>query len=237
MVVLASLTFPSAALCNERDAVVDAVAAARGTASLAALLACCLLVAIASATVLTTTAGARRGVSAVTRLLAVTRPATAEVVPNRPGFDWNRIRALPEVEALTTFPAYSGLSTDAATDNTPHPFVPADTGAMRAIETPVVLTGRLADPAASAAELRLATALGLTRAQGTAVAAATGWLALGRPGNGPAVRRSTVAWAAAQAGLPVPTVVGVRFALEPGRGANAVPARAALLARSAACSA
>jgi hypothetical protein len=112
-----------------------------------ALLACCLLVAIASATVLTATAGARRGASAVTRLLAVTRPATAEVVPNQPGFDWNRIRALPEVEALTTFPAYTSLLTDAAPDNTPNSFVPADTEAMRTIETPVVLAGRLADPA------------------------------------------------------------------------------------------
>jgi FtsX-like permease family len=426
-----------------------------------ALLACCLLVAIASATVLTATAGARRGASTVTRLLAVTRPATAEVVPNEPGFDWNRIRALPEVEALTTFPAYTGLPTDVAPDNTP--FVPADTEAMRTIETPVVLAGRLADPArpdeavvtpafvrstgrgvgdtvtarlttpaqastsfvggpetrpagplvrlrivgvvrslwygddiggrgalipspglfaryranflgaagdvplnaivrlrgggadlpafradlarltrgssidvldlatlaghyrsvtgfesacllafalavflaglvlagqaiarlvaASAGELRLATALGLTRGQGTAVAvagpvaaavagtsvgvalaivasrwmpfgvaatkepdpglaadwlvlgaglvvfpalaagvaAATGWLALGRHASGPAARRSAVAQAAARSGLPVPAVVGVRFALDPGRGANAVPARAALL--------
>lgn len=426
-----------------------------------ALVACCLLVAITSATVLTAVAGARRGASTVTRLLTVTRPATAEVVPNQPGFDWNRIRALPEVEALTTFPAYTSLPTDVAPANTPSP--PADTEAMRTIETPVVLAGRLADPArpdeavvtpafvrstgrgvgdtvtarlttpaqasaslragpdtrpagpavrlsivgvvrslwygddvggrgglipspglfaryranflgtagdvplnaivrlrggeadlpafraelarvtgrptidvldlatlirhyrsvtgfesacllafglaaflaglvlagqaiarlvaASAAELRLATALGLTRAQGTAVAAAgpvaaavagvsvgvalavvasrwmpfgvaatkepnpgvsadwlvlgaglavfpllaagvaaaTGWLALGRHGSGPAVRRSPVAQAAAQAGLPVPAVVGVRFALEPGRGANAVPARAALL--------
>src|SRR5215470_793703 len=112
-----------------------------------ALLACCLLVAIASATVLTAVSGARRGASTVTRLLAVTRPATAEVVPNQPGFDWNRIRALPEVEALTTFPAYTGLFTDVAPADTPSPFVPADTEAMRTIETPVVLTGRLADPA------------------------------------------------------------------------------------------
>ena len=111
-----------------------------------ALLACCLLVAITSATVLTAVAGARRGASAVTRLLAVTRPATAEVVPNQPGFDWNRIRALPEVAALTTFPAYTDLPTDVAPANAPKPFVPADTEAMRTIETPVVLAGRLADP-------------------------------------------------------------------------------------------
>jgi hypothetical protein len=115
-----------------------------------ALLACCLLVAITSATVLTAVAGARRGASTVTRLLAVTRPATAEVVPNQPGFDWNRIRALPEVEALTTFPAYTSLPTDAAPDNTPNGFIPADTAAMRTVETPVVLAGRLADPASPA---------------------------------------------------------------------------------------
>jgi len=428
-----------------------------------ALLACGLLVAVTSATVLTAVAGARRGESAVTRLLAVTRPATAEVVPNQPGFDWGRVRALPEVAALTTFPAYTSLPTDVAPDDTPNPFVPADTEAMRTIETPVVLAGRLADPArpgeavvtpafarstgrsvgdtvtarlttpaqadasiggspsaapagpevrlrivgvvrslwygddiggrgglipspallaryranflgtarevplsaivrlrggqadlpafradlarlsgrssvdvfdlatlaghyrsvtgfesacllafglaaflaglvlaglaivrlvaASASELRTATAVGLTRSQGTALAAAgpvaaavagacagvalavfssrwmpfgvaatkephpgltadwlvlgaglvvfpalvaalaaaTGWLALGRAGRGPAVRRSAVAQVIARAGLPVPAVAGVRFALEPGRGVNAVPARAALL--------
>ena len=61
------------------------------------------------------------------------------------------------------------------------------------------------------------------------VATATGWLVLGGHGSGRAARRSTMAQADARAGLPMPAVVGVRFALEPGRGANAVPSRAALL--------
>jgi hypothetical protein len=68
-------------------------------------------------------------------------------VPNQPRFDWDRVRALPEVEALTTFPAYTSVPTDVAPADTPTPFVPADTEAMRTIETPVVLAGRLPDPA------------------------------------------------------------------------------------------
>jgi len=115
------------------------------------LLACALLVAVTSATVLAAVAGAVRGATAVDRLLAVTRPATAEVVPNKPGFDWARIRSMPQVAALTTFPAYSGLLTDATPgDDAPSPFIPADDEAMRDIEVPVVLAGRLPDPASPA---------------------------------------------------------------------------------------
>ena len=85
------------------------------------------------------------------------------------------------------------------------------------------------DPGVTADWLVLGIGLVVFPALTAAVAAATGWLTLGRPGTGPAARRSAVAQAAARAGLPAPAVVGVRFALEPGRGANSVPARAALL--------
>jgi FtsX-like permease family len=85
------------------------------------------------------------------------------------------------------------------------------------------------DPGMSADWLVFGAGLVVFPGLAVGVAAATGWLALGRHDSGRAARRSTVAQAATRAGFPVPAVVGVRFALEPGRGANAVPARAALL--------
>ena len=111
--------------------------------SLAAL---ALLVALASATVLTAVAGARRGQTAFDRLWARTLPATLTVLPNQPGFDWSRIRALPEVSALTTF-AVAKFVFDGyplAAQNTGFP--PGDSQVFRTIERPVVLQGRLLDP-------------------------------------------------------------------------------------------
>jgi len=57
----------------------------------------------------------------------------------------------------------------------------------------------------------------------------TGGLALGSSRRTAASRRSGVALAAARAGLPVPVVIGTRFALETGRGRAAVPVRPALI--------
>ncbi len=105
-----------------------------------------LLVALATMTVLTAVAGARRGQSAFSRLWARTLPATVTVLPNQPGFDWARIRALPEVAALSTF-AVTGFAIDGyplAGQNIGFP--PGDGQIMRTIERPVVLQGRVFDP-------------------------------------------------------------------------------------------
>jgi ABC-type antimicrobial peptide transport system permease subunit len=47
--------------------------------------------------------------------------------------------------------------------------------------------------------------------------------------RGTVERTSSVARAAASSGLPTPAVAGIRFALEPGSGRNAVPVRSAIL--------
>jgi hypothetical protein len=110
------------------------------------LLVLSVLVALSSGLVLTGFAGARRGDSAVDRLLAVTLPATATVRVNRTGFDWSTVRALPEVAALTTYAGYSGFAVDEAPADPVQRYAPMDLEAMRTIERPVVLAGRLVDP-------------------------------------------------------------------------------------------
>ena len=105
-----------------------------------------VLVLLSTGTVLASVAGARRGNSAVGRLLARTLPATAVVVPNQSRFDWAAVRSIPRVESLTVFPGYTGLPIAGIDDDSLTSFIAADTEAMRTIERPVVLEGRLADP-------------------------------------------------------------------------------------------
>jgi ABC-type lipoprotein release transport system permease subunit len=61
------------------------------------------------------------------------------------------------------------------------------------------------------------------------VSALAGWLATRRAIEAPTIRYSAMARATARASLPVPVVVGTRFALEAGRGRAAVPVRPALV--------
>jgi ABC-type lipoprotein release transport system permease subunit len=109
------------------------------------LLVLALLVALPTATVLAAVAGARRGQSAVDRLWARTLPASATVLPNQPGFDWAKVRALPEVSALSTFAVTFGFALDCCR-GAGAGFPPADSEITRTIERPVMLAGRLFDP-------------------------------------------------------------------------------------------
>ena len=68
-----------------------------------ALVGLMLLIAFATAGVSTAVAGARRGASSVDRLLADTRPATLAVLLNQGPFDWDVVRSMPEVDALSAF--------------------------------------------------------------------------------------------------------------------------------------
>ncbi|HEX6755983.1 MAG TPA: FtsX-like permease family protein [Mycobacteriales bacterium] len=102
-----------------------------------------LLVALASGAVVAATAGARRGASAMDRLLALTLPATAMVQPNEPGFDWAAVRRLPGVEALAAFPLSDVRLEERPGAPVGYPL--ADGEAFRSIERPVVVAGRAPD--------------------------------------------------------------------------------------------
>lgn len=107
------------------------------------LLVLAVLVALTAAVVLTAIAGARRGSSAIERLVGETRPATVAALPNEPGFDWEAVRRLPNVAAIARFPVSSLAVDDLPPEAVGFAF---DGGAMTDLERPVVLEGRLADP-------------------------------------------------------------------------------------------
>lgn len=105
-----------------------------------------LLVALTAATVMTASAGARRGSTAVERLIEQTKPATIGVLPNDPAFDWAPIAELPGVAALVRFPV-SAFGVDDLPPYEATDFAYQDAAIMDEIERPVVLEGRLPDPA------------------------------------------------------------------------------------------
>jgi len=105
-----------------------------------------LLVALSAGVVLTAMAGARRGDTAFDRLWARTLPGTVVVLANQPSFNWAKVRALPEVTALGLFAVYYGAAVEGM-DGVDLGFPPGNTDVFRTVERPVVLAGRMFNPA------------------------------------------------------------------------------------------
>ena len=112
------------------------------------LLGLMVLIAFATAGVSTAVAGARRGATSIDRLLADSLPATLAVLPNMGEFDWDAVRAMPDVEAVTAFVVSSfGVEGIGEYEGEISGFPPVDEEIWRTIERPRVLEGRLPDPA------------------------------------------------------------------------------------------
>jgi hypothetical protein len=102
-----------------------------------------VLAAFAGGATLAAVAGARRNETAYDRLRAQSLPADVMALPNQPGFDWDAVRALPEVEALGTF-AVAAYSVDGADD--PGFFPTTSPELFRSVEAGVLFAGRRYDP-------------------------------------------------------------------------------------------
>ena len=116
-----------------------------------ALVGLLLLIAFATAAVEATAAGARRGATAMDRLLERTEPGTMLVLLNQGPFDWEVVRSMPQVAALSAFAVtgvgVEGLGEHPEIDPTElglFPFI--DDQLLNTIERPVVLDGRVPDP-------------------------------------------------------------------------------------------
>jgi hypothetical protein len=158
------------------------------------LLVLALLVAVSAATVLTAFAGARRDYTAFDRLWARTLPATVTVLPNQPGFDWAKIRKLPEVAALTTFAVSSFMIDGYPLAGQETGFPPGDSQVWHTIERPVVLDGRVLNPRqADEVDVSAFFPAGYGKSVGdtltiqlpTAQQAANGWDSSSGPARGP----------------------------------------------------
>ncbi len=108
-----------------------------------ALLGLVLLVACATAVVGAAFAGAGRASSAMSRLLERTEPATLNILPNDPGWDWEPVRELPQVEAMATYLVTSTVLVDGRPELL---WLTPDT--FEGVEEPVMLEGRLPAPGA-----------------------------------------------------------------------------------------
>ena len=115
-----------------------------------ALVGLLLFIAFATTAVTATTAGARRGTTAIDRLLAQTEPLTVMVLVNQGAYDWDKVRAMPQVESLSAF-AVSGFAVEGIGEHPDvdpltlgsFPFV--DDQMWNTLERPIVLAGRLPD--------------------------------------------------------------------------------------------
>ncbi|GEC17859.1 hypothetical protein PHY01_01420 [Pseudonocardia hydrocarbonoxydans] len=121
------------------------------------LLVLALLVALSCGAVLTAAAGARRGDSALDRLLGRTGAAHAIVNPFGPPGPpgslpdaryWERVRALPIVEDVALV-VDGNLAVDGLPSTVLPPWLPTADAGRGEVERPVVLAGRAADPARS----------------------------------------------------------------------------------------
>lgn len=151
-----------------------------------------LLMAFSVAVVATALAGALRAGSAIDRLAARTSQLTVALLPtgNQP-VPWDRIRALPQVAASSLI-TESGLSFAGVAEDDERFTLPADAGWMHTLERPVVLAGRLPDPAAA-----------------TEIAVTPGFLEANRMHLGSRLQPSLDAPGGKAGPLPALTVVGV----------------------------
>ncbi len=102
-----------------------------------------ILVSLTAGVVIAAIAGARRDGTAVKRLVAGSNSATLMALPNTPGFDWKRIRALPQVQTVGEF-ALTGVGVKGY--GTVGAFPSASPELFTAVESGVVVKGRRADP-------------------------------------------------------------------------------------------
>jgi hypothetical protein len=111
-----------------------------------------LLVALTVGTVLAAVAGSRRGQTAYDRLWARSLPADVTVLANQPGFDWSKVAALPEVSVTGLFVVYygaevSGTGSAGEFSDAGMAFPPDNAAMLATVERPVILQGRMFNPA------------------------------------------------------------------------------------------